>query len=147
MLLFDEYKRKLNVSINQKESKVEISVAGHLEPSGNNNDGYIRIFMRDLESWSKGQREAVMFLAPHMVRKFYELGIVNDDTFSDEDWKRWKFSARERVNAMELEGRRSSKEERFGKIQLEVMRLLYCSIMDSHILKNAVIDGLNNKTN
>lgn len=146
MLLFDEYKRKLNMSINQKECKVDVSVAGHLEAGNNTNEGYLRIFMRDVESWSKGQREAVLFLAPHMVRKFYEVGIIKDETFSDEDWKRWKFAAREKINAMELEGRRSNKDERFAKIQQEVMRLLYCSIMDSHIIRNNVIDYLGNPT-
>lgn len=142
MAQFSIYKMKMNMSISQKECKVDVSVAGHLEAGNNNNEGYLRIFLRDVESWSKGQREAVLFLAPHMVRKFYDEGIVSDDTFPDEDWKRWKFSAREKVNAIELEGRRSSKEERFEKIQQEVMRLLYCTIMDSHILKNEVINKL-----
>jgi hypothetical protein len=107
------------------------------------------MFTTDIARWKNNQREAVMILAPNFIAKFYELEAVNDDCWTDEQWKQWKFAARfqviEEMQLTKTRLERMNKDEKLSfnqSVQKELMRKLYADIMDSTILQQRIMDKL-----
>jgi len=107
------------------------------------------MFQTDINRWKNNERNAVMILAPNFITKFYELEVINDDCWSDDQWKQWKFAARFQViEEMQLTKTRLERMNKTDKlsfnqsVQKELMRRLYADIMDSTILQERIISKL-----
>jgi hypothetical protein len=141
---YTNVRNKMNIELEKKKTKMETPIDQYNEPID-----WKAMFTTDIERWKNNQREAVMILAPNFIAKFYELEAVNDDCWTDEQWKQWKFAARfqviEEMQLTKTRLERMNKDEKFSfnqSVQKELMRRLYADIMDSTILQQRIMDKL-----
>jgi hypothetical protein len=141
---YTNVRNKMNIELEKKKTKMETPIDQYNEPID-----WKAMFTTDIARWKNNQREAVMILAPNFIAKFYELEAVNDDCWTDEQWKQWKFAARfqviEDLHLTKTRLERMNKDEKLSfnqSVQKELMRKLYADIMDSTILQQRIIDKL-----
>ena len=137
-------RNKMNIELEKKKTKMETPIAEYNEPIDWN-----EMFITDVQRWKNNERAAVMILAPNFIAKFYELGAINDECWSDDQWKQWKFAARfqviEEMKLTKTRLERMNKDEKLSfnqSVQKELMRKLYADIMDSTILQQRIIEKL-----
>jgi len=141
---YTNVRNKMNIELEKKKTKMETPIDQYNEPID-----WKAMFTTDIARWKNNQREAVMILAPNFIAKFYELEAVNDDCWTDEQWKQWKFAARfqviEEMQLTKTRLERMNKDEKLSfnqSVQKELMRKLYADIMDSTILQQRIMDKL-----
>jgi len=141
---YTNVRNKMNIELEKKKTKMETPINQYNEPID-----WKAMFTTDIERWKNNQREAVMILAPNFIAKFYELEAVNDDCWTDEQWKQWKFAARfqviEEMQLTKTRLERMNKDEKFSfnqSVQKELMRRLYADIMDSSIMQERIKEKL-----
>lgn len=141
---YTNVRNKMNIELEKKKTKMETPMDQYNEPID-----WKAMFTTDIERWKNNQREAVMILAPNFIAKFYELEAVNDDCWTDEQWKQWKFAARfqviEEMQLTKTRLDRMNKDEKFSfnqSVQKELMRRLYADIMDSSIMQERIMQKL-----
>jgi hypothetical protein len=141
---YTNVRNKMNIELEKKKTKMETPIDQYNEPID-----WKAMFTTDIARWKNNQREAVMILAPNFIAKFYELEAVNDDCWTDDQWKQWKFAARfqviEDLHLTKTRLERMNKDEKFSfnqSVQKELMRKLYADIMDSTILQQRIMDKL-----
>ena len=137
-------RNKMNIELEKKKTKMETPL-----PKIEEKIDWKAMFITDIERWKNNQRNAVMILAPNFITKFYELKIINDECWTDEQWQKMKFAARYQV--IEEQSLSKTKLSRFNtnqkksfnqSVQKELMRKLYADIMDSTILQTKIIQKL-----
>jgi hypothetical protein len=141
---YTNVRNKMNIELEKKKTKMETPIDQYNEPID-----WKAMFTTDIARWKNNQREAVMILAPNFIAKFYELEAVNDDCWTDEQWKQWKFAARfqviEEMQLTKTRLERMNKDEKFSfnqSVQKELMRRLYADIMDSSIMQERIKEKL-----
>ena len=80
----------------QLEERVDTS--HQLAPVAMSDDMWREMMMKDKE-WLKAGKDTWRIGAVRMVRYLDERGIINDNTFTDEEWK--QFNTRAKINTME----------------------------------------------
>lgn len=139
------YKMQLNLDIDRKKAKLVIATTNESsEPAD-----YKAMFESDLQRWKENNRYSVLLLAPSMMRKFEEIGAIDPNCWSDDDWKRYRFMAFQKVceerNLTNYQATKMmSKEKRDFElvVRAEILRHLYADIMDSHILQQRIKEKL-----
>lgn len=139
------YKMQLNLDIDRKKAKLVITTTSESsEPAD-----YKAMFESDLVRWKENNRYSVLLLAPSMMRKFEEIAAIDPNCWSDDDWKRYRFMAFQKVceerNLTNYQATKMlSKEKRDFElvVRAEILRHLYADIMDSHILQQRIKDKL-----
>jgi hypothetical protein len=141
---YTNVRNQMNIALEKKKTKMETPVQQYHEPID-----WKEMFTTDIARWKNNERNAVMMLAPNFIAKFYELELINDDCWTDEQWKQWKFAARfqviEEKKLTKTRIERMNKEERQSfnlSVQSELMRRLYADIMDSTILQERIMSKL-----
>ncbi len=141
---YTNVRNKMNIELEKKKTKMETPIDQYNEPID-----WKAMFTTDIARWKNNQREAVMILAPNFIAKFYELEAVNDDCWTDEQWKQWKFAARfqviEEMQLTKTRLERMNKDEKLSfnqSVQKELMRRLYADIMDSTIMQERIMSKL-----
>lgn len=134
---YNEFKMKANLSIDKKKAKIELPVNTSDEPVD-----WKETFEEDIRLWKQNKRDYVLMLAPMKLRKLMELKAFTDDTWSEEEWKRWQFMAyKKTLDAQSISAYKAkrldkaSREQFKNDYQSELSRLLYADVMDSHILQ------------
>lgn len=141
---YTNVRNKMNIDLEKKKTKIETPIDQYNEPID-----WKAMFTTDIERWKNNERNAVMILAPNFIAKFYELEAVNDDCWTDEQWKQWKFAARfqviEEMQLTKTRLERMNKDEKLSfnqSVQKELMRRLYADIMDSSIMQERILKKL-----
>jgi len=141
---YTNVRNQMNIALEKKKTKMETPIAEYNEPIN-----WKEMFTTDIQRWKDNQRTTVMILAPNFIAKFYELEAINDDCWTDEQWKQWKFAARfqviEDLHLTKTRLERMNKDEKLSfnqSVQKELMRKLYADIMDSTILQQRIIEKL-----
>lgn len=139
------YKMQMNLDIDRKKAKLSIGATTVDDTPVD----FKAMFEDDLKRWKEGNRVAVMLLAPSIMRKFEELGAINPDCWSDDEWKRFKFMSYQNIcNEKQLTNyqitnlKRKDKENFDIEVRQGILRLLYADIMDSHILQKIILEKL-----
>jgi len=137
-------RNQLNIALEKKKTKMETPIAEYHEPID-----WKQMFTTDIERWKNNQRTAVMILAPNFISKFYQIEAINDDCWTDDQWKQMKFGARyqviEEMNLSKTKIQRLTPDQKKSfnqSVQKELMRKLYADIMDSTILQKRIMDKL-----
>ena len=141
---YTNVRNKMNIDLEKKKTKMETPVQQYNEPID-----WKEMFQTDIARWKNNERNAVMILAPNFIAKFYELELINDDCWTDDQWKQWKFAARfqviEEKKLTKTRIERMNKEEKHSfnlSVQNELMRRLYADIMDSTIMQERIMSKL-----
>jgi hypothetical protein len=137
-------RNKMNIELEKKKTKIETPLPEYTEKID-----WKEMFLTDVQRWKNNERTAVMILAPNFIAKFYELEAINDECWTDDQWKQWKFAARfqviEEMQLTKTRLERMNKEEKQSfnlSVQKELMRKLYADIMDSTILQERIMSKL-----
>jgi hypothetical protein len=137
-------RNKMNIELEKKKTKIETPLPEYTEKID-----WKEMFLTDVQRWKNNERTAVMILAPNFIAKFYELEAINDDCWTDDQWKQWKFAARfqviEEMNISKTKLERMNKDQKKSftqSVQKELMRRLYADIMDSTILQERIMNKL-----
>lgn len=137
-------RNKMNIELEKKKTKIETPLPEYTEKID-----WKEMFITDIERWKNNERTAVMILAPNFISKFYELEAINDECWTDDQWKQWKFAARfqviEEMQLTKTRLDRMNKQEKQSfnqSVQKELMRRLYADIMDSTIMQERIISKL-----
>lgn len=145
--VYNEWKMKTNISLDKKKSKFELPQITTDEVKEQVN--WLDTIKEDVRLWKENKRDYVLLLAPMKLRNLYELGIFNDATWTDEDWKKWQFMAYNKtlsdnkmstIKAKKLD--KMAKDQFKNEYQCELSRLVYADIMDSHILQQRIIEKI-----
>jgi hypothetical protein len=141
---YSNVRNQMNIALEKKKTKMEIPLQEYHDQID-----WKEMFQTDINRWKNNERNAVMILAPNFIAKFYELEVINDDCWSDDQWKQWKFAARFQViEEMQLTKTRLERMNKTDKlsfnqsVQKELMRRLYADIMDSTILQERIMSKL-----
>jgi hypothetical protein len=139
------YKMQMNLDIERKKAKLVIGTTMQDDEPAD----YKAMFESDLVRWKENNRYSVLLLAPSMMRKFEAIGAIDPNCWSDDDWKRYRFMAFQKVceerNLTNYQATKMlSKEKRDFEllVRAEILRHLYADIMDSHILQQRIIEKL-----
>lgn len=139
------HKMQMNLDIDRKKAKLVIGTTTEdSEPAD-----FKAMFESDLERWKENKRVSVLLLAPTMMRKFEEIGAIDPNCWSDDDWKRYRFMAfqkmceeRNLTNYQATKMRNNEKRDFELVVRAEILRHLYADIMDSHILQQRIKEKL-----
>jgi hypothetical protein len=139
------YKMQMNLDIDKKKARLIIEASTEdSEPMD-----IKEMIVNDIQRWKENKREAVLVLAPTMMRKLEEKNIINAEWWSDDDWKKFRFcSYQQLTNERNLSNfaitrmKSSDKSEFELSIRQGIMRYLYADIMDSHILQQKIFSKL-----